>query len=60
MRLNFEFNVESYDEVLAKKMDTHIAKIITTSTKRTLADVDGRSLPIRIRDGIARLFAPYL
>jgi len=26
----------------------------------TLAEVDGRSLPVRLRDGIARLFSPYL
>ena len=60
MRLNFEFNVESYDESLCQNMDKHVAQIINKSTKRTLADVDGRSLPIRVRDGIARLFAPYL
>ena len=60
MRLNFEFNVESYDESLCQDMDKHVAQIINKSTKRTLADVDGRSLPIRVRDGIARLFAPYL
>ena len=60
MRLNFEFNVESYDESLCQHMDNHVAQIISNSTKRTLADVDGRSLPIRVRDGIARLFAPYL
>ena len=58
MRLNFEFNVESYDESLCQHMDKHVAQIISKSTKRTLADVDGRSLPIRVRDGIARLFAP--
>ena len=60
MRLNFEFNVESYDESLCQHMDKHVAQIISKSTRRTLADVDGRSLPIRVRDGIARLFAPYL
>ena len=60
MRLNFEFNVESYDESLCQDMDKHVTQIISKSTKRTLADVDGRSLPIRVRDGIARLFAPYL
>ena len=60
MRLNFEFNVESYDESLCQDMDKHVAQIISKSTKRTLADVDSRSLPIRVRDGIARLFAPYL
>ena len=60
MRLNFEFNVESYDESLCHDMDKHVTQIISKSTKRTLADVDSRSLPIRVRDGIARLFAPYL
>ena len=60
MRLNFEFNVESYDESLCQHMDKHVAQIISKSTRRMLADVDGRSLPIRVRDGIARLFAPYL
>ena len=60
MRLNFEFNVESYDESLCQRMDRHVTQIISKSTNRTLADADGRSLPIRVRDGIARLFAPYL
>jgi cardiolipin synthase len=30
------------------------------SRPRTLAELDARSLPIRLRDGIARLFSPYL
>jgi cardiolipin synthase len=30
------------------------------SREITLADVDGRALPIRVRDGIARLLSPYL
>lgn len=60
MRLNFEFNTESYDRELADNLDRHIGGIIRNSTQRTLAEVDSRSLPIRIRDGVARLFAPYL
>ena len=60
MRLNFEFNTESYDHQLAEKLDEHIVEIIANSTQRTLAQVDGRSLPVRVRDGVARLFAPYL
>ena len=60
MRLNFEYNVESYDRSLATTLEAHVAEIITRSTRRTLAEVDGRSLPVRIRDGVARLFAPYL
>ena len=60
MRLNFEFNVETYDRGLAGRLDAHILDVIGRSRRRTLAEVDARSLPIRLRDGIARLFAPYL
>jgi cardiolipin synthase len=60
MRLNFEFNVETYDRDLAARLDAHIEGVIASSTPRTLAEVDGRSLPVRLRDGIARLFSPYL
>ncbi len=60
MRLNFEFNTESYDRTLATRLDGHISDIITRSQRRTLQEADGRSLPVRIRDGVARLFAPYL
>ena len=60
MRLNFEFNVETYDRDLAGRLDRRIAGVIARSRRRTLAEVDGRSLPIRLRDGIARLFSPYL
>jgi cardiolipin synthase len=37
-----------------------ITAVIAQSRRKTLAEVDGRSLPIRLRDGIARLFSPYL
>jgi cardiolipin synthase len=60
MRLNFEFNVEAHDRELAGRLDAHVAATISRSRQVTLDEVDGRSLPIRLRDGIARLFAPYL
>jgi len=60
MRLNFEFNVETYDAGCAGILDRHIAGVIARSRPRTLAEVDGRSLPVRLRDGVARLFSPYL
>jgi cardiolipin synthase len=60
MRLNFEFNVETYDLGLAAALDARIAAVIARSRQRTLAEMDARSLPIRLRDGIARLFSPYL
>ena len=34
--------------------------LFTGATAITLADVDGRSVPIRLRDGLARLLSPYL
>ena len=60
MRLNFEFNVEAYDHRLAASLDDMISQRIQHSQQVTLAEVDGRRLPVRLRDGIARLFSPYL
>jgi cardiolipin synthase len=60
MRLNFEFNVETYDRGLAATLDRHVVEVIARSRRKTLAEVDARSLPIRLRDGVARLFSPYL
>lgn len=60
MRLNFEFNVECYDLELAEVVSRHIEKKRVGAREILLKDVDGRSLPVRLRDGIARLFSPYL
>jgi cardiolipin synthase A/B len=60
LRLNFEFNVECYDRELAAWLTDWVRRKIRQSRSLKLADVDGRSLPIRLRDGVARLFSPYL
>jgi cardiolipin synthase len=60
LRLNFEFDVEIYDAALAARIDNHIDKLRGTAKQITLADVDGRKLPVRLRDGVARLLSPYL
>ncbi len=60
LRLNFEMNVECYDRGLARAMSELAQQKIKTARETTLADVDGRSLPVRLRDGVARLFSPYL
>jgi hypothetical protein len=31
-----------------------------TAKRLTLSDVENRSLPVRLRDGVARLASPYL
>jgi cardiolipin synthase len=60
MRLNFEFNVECYDLQLADVVTRHIEGKLKGSKEVTLKEVDARPFPIKLRDGIARLFSPYL
>lgn len=60
LRLNFEFNLECYDRSLALAVSALIDARIGGAREVTLRDVDSRSIPIRLRDGIARLFTPYL
>ena len=59
-RLNFEFNVECYDQSLAGKMNQIINAKIDRAHNVTLEDVSSRMLPVKLRDGVARLFSPYL
>ena len=60
LRLNFEFNLECYDLALAERLEKLIEARRDTARQVKLEDVDARSLPIRLRDGIARLATPYL
>lgn len=60
LRLNFEFNVECYDPLLAQALSTTFDAMRAQSSPVTLAALDSRPLPIRLRDGVARLFTPYL
>jgi cardiolipin synthase len=60
LRLNFEFNVECYDRELAVSLTDLVRAKIQHAQPLRAEDLDGRSLPIRLRDGVARLFSPYL
>ena len=55
-RLNFELNVEIHDEAFARTL----AEMTSGGRALTLAEVDGASLPLRLRDNAARLLQPYL
>ena len=58
--MNFEFDVECYDCELAEQLHRWMCEKRKRARPVTLADVDGRSLPVRLRDGVARLLTPYL
>jgi cardiolipin synthase len=60
LRLNFEFDVECYSVELGARMDAMVEARIQQSHPYTLAQVNARPLAVKLRDGIARLFAPYL
>ncbi len=60
LRLNFEFNLECYDSGLCERMAGLVADKLRTAHEVDKAEVDSRKLPVRLRDGVARLFSPYL
>ena len=60
LQLNFEFNVECYDRDFAESLDSLIESKRKAARQLTLKEVDSRPLPVKLRDGIARLFHPFL
>jgi cardiolipin synthase len=60
LRLNFEFDVECYDQPLARTLGEILDAKLATARRVTLDEVNGRPLPVKLRDGVARLAAPYL
>lgn len=60
LRLNFELNVECYGRDFAGEMEAILQYKMRAAKPVTLEEVDSRPLPVRLRDGVARLFTPYL
>ena len=60
LRLNFEFNLECYDVALARRLEQWVEAKRKDAHPVTLDEVNGRALPARLRDGLARLLTPYL
>ncbi len=60
LRLNFEYNLECYDAALAARLEALVATKKAGAHQVTLEEVDRRSFPCRLRDGLARLLMPYL
>ena len=60
LRLNFEFNLECYDQALAADASELVSRRIAAARELQLDEVLTRPLPVRVRDGLARLLSPYL
>jgi cardiolipin synthase A/B len=60
LRLNFEFDVECYSAELAAQMMAWFERRRATGRETSLDEVNARSLPVRLRDGVARLATPFL
>ncbi len=60
LKLNFEFNVECYDEVLAAQVLRLAQDKMEAGREVTLQEYEARGWWRRLRDGVARLGEPYL
>ncbi|GAB4174870.1 MAG: cardiolipin synthase [Wenzhouxiangellaceae bacterium] len=60
LRLNFELQVELFDRGFAGRITDLIERAAGAGDPVSLEEVDGRSLPERLRDSICWLFSPYL
>ncbi|MCU0770320.1 MAG: phospholipase D-like domain-containing protein [Verrucomicrobia bacterium] len=60
LRLNFEFNVECYDEQLTGRLLPLVEHRVAAAQRVSLSAMDAQPLPVRLRDGLARLASPYL
>ncbi len=60
LRLNFELDLEVYDRDFTEGLERYFLAALAASREVTLEEVDGRPLPEKLRDGVAKLFSPYL
>jgi cardiolipin synthase A/B len=60
LRLNFEMALEVYDPGLNGTLADRFIKARARSREISLAEMDRRPLPVKIRDSLCWLFSPYL
>lgn len=60
LRLNFEYNVECYCPRLGRDLEQLVDARLAVAVPERLDALRRRPLPIKVRDGLARLFTPYL
>ena len=60
LRLNFEYGLECYSTELAARLEQVFESKLVGARVLTAADIERRSLAVRLRDGIVWLAQPYL
>jgi cardiolipin synthase len=60
LRLNFELCVECYSSGLAAELARHFDARVESAERVTSELLERRPLSVQLRDGVARLFTPYL
>ena len=60
LRLNFEFNIECYDEFFGASLEEHVQDRLQDARLLTVEELEARSPVLKLRDGTARLLQPYL
>lgn len=60
LRLNFEFDLACFDEILARDLNREFDAKLRGATEVTQDALDRQSLSERFRNGVARLFIPLL
>lgn len=60
LSLNFEFNVECHGSDLVGQLDQVFASELSRARRLSMIDLKNRNLAVKLRDGVARLFSPYL
>lgn len=60
LKLNFEFAVECYDPALGRRLRYVVGDRLARARELTLEELRARPFLIRLRDGLAGLFTPYL
>jgi len=56
LRLNFELDLEVYDLQFARLLEGRCALAVAASRELTLAEMDGRTLAVKLRDGDITLY----
>ena len=60
LHLNFELDLSIFDELFAARIKQHFKTALAASREITLAELEQRGIPIKLRDNFAHLFSPYL